>query len=86
MSKARKRPVTVTVDADLVEYAEARLEEGDVRSLSAYVNDALAAHVNEERRAKAAWAARAAAAAADTGSVERAECRIAAMKEFYFGV
>ena len=47
----RARPgIAVTLDPDLVEYVKSRGGDDDVRSLSAYVNEALAARVREDRR------------------------------------
>jgi hypothetical protein len=69
----RKRPVTVTVDADLIDYAEAQVEGGDARSLSAYLNEALAARVRLERRARAAWSGLVTKAQEDPDAVARAE-------------
>jgi post-segregation antitoxin (ccd killing protein) len=60
MGKNRKRAVTVTVDADLLAYAESR---GD--NLSAYVNDALAERVHRERRIRSLWQAKVAQGESD---------------------
>ncbi|MER6171289.1 hypothetical protein [Streptosporangium sp. NPDC001681] len=69
----RKRAVTVTVDTDLIDYAEQQVEGGDARSLSAYVNEALAARVRSERRARATWGGLVAKAQEDPAAVARAE-------------
>jgi hypothetical protein len=53
MSSRAKPSIAVTLDPDLVEYVKARVGDDDVKSLSAYVNEALAARVREERRRKA---------------------------------
>lgn len=49
---AAKETVAVTLDPELVQYAKARVGDG-ARSLSAYVNDALADKVREDRRRRA---------------------------------
>jgi Arc/MetJ-type ribon-helix-helix transcriptional regulator len=46
----RKSRLTVTVDADQVAEANAAVESGAAESVSAYVNDALAAHSARQRR------------------------------------
>ncbi len=46
----RKERLTVTVDADLLAEANAAVESGTADSVSAYVNDALAAHSARQRR------------------------------------
>lgn len=46
----RKSRLTVTVDADLLAEANAAVESGAAESVSAYVNDALAAHSARQRR------------------------------------
>lgn len=46
----RKSRLTVTVDADLVAAANAAVAGGESDSVSAYVNDALAAHSARQRR------------------------------------
>ena len=46
----RKARLTVTVDADQVAAANAAVESGTSDSVSAYVNDALAAHNARQRR------------------------------------
>ncbi|HLU74358.1 MAG TPA: type II toxin-antitoxin system CcdA family antitoxin [Nonomuraea sp.] len=69
MSKSRKRAVTVTVDADLLDYAESRAD-----NVSAYVNEALADRVHRERRLRALWQSKVAEAKADpavTAKVDR---------------
>jgi Arc/MetJ-type ribon-helix-helix transcriptional regulator len=49
----RKSRLTVTVDADLMAEATAAVESGAAESVSAYVNDALAAHSARQRRLEA---------------------------------
>jgi Arc/MetJ-type ribon-helix-helix transcriptional regulator len=46
----RKERLTVTVDADLLADANAAVDSGAADSVSAYVNDALAAHSARRRR------------------------------------
>jgi Arc/MetJ-type ribon-helix-helix transcriptional regulator len=46
----RKERLTVTVDADLLAEANAAVESGAADSVSAYVNDALAAQSARKRR------------------------------------
>lgn len=46
----RKSRLTVTVDAELVDAANAAVERGESDSVSAYVNDALAAQSARRRR------------------------------------
>jgi Arc/MetJ-type ribon-helix-helix transcriptional regulator len=46
----RKERLTVTVDADLLAEANAAVESGAADSVSAYVNDALAAQSARQRR------------------------------------
>ncbi|MFC5815616.1 MULTISPECIES: hypothetical protein [Nonomuraea] len=53
MSSRPKPSIAVTLDPDLVDYVKSRVGDDDVKSLSAYVNEALAARVREERRRKA---------------------------------
>ncbi|MFC4062441.1 hypothetical protein ACFOWE_29425 [Planomonospora corallina] len=53
MSNRAKPSIAVTLDPDLVEYVRSRVGDDDVKSLSAYVNEALAARVREERRRRA---------------------------------
>ncbi|MFD8531066.1 type II toxin-antitoxin system CcdA family antitoxin [Streptosporangium canum] len=62
---AAKDTITVTVDHDLVEHAKAQ----SARSLSAYVNEALAERVARDRRRRALLTAK--AAQADDARVER---------------
>ncbi|MFC4118733.1 type II toxin-antitoxin system CcdA family antitoxin [Nonomuraea zeae] len=72
MSKSRKRAVTVTVDADLLDYAESRAD-----NLSAYVNEALAERVHRERRIRALWQAKVAEGQADPAVTARVARMIA---------
>ncbi|WP_061299225.1 type II toxin-antitoxin system CcdA family antitoxin [Herbidospora cretacea] len=58
---ASKEVVSVTLDSDLLEYAKAH----SGRSLSAYVNEAVAARVQEERRLRSLWSAKVAQADPD---------------------
>ncbi|MEQ4718857.1 hypothetical protein [Nonomuraea sp. B19D2] len=53
MSSRAKPSIAVTLDPDLVEYVKSRVGDDDVKSLSAYVNEALAARVREDRRRRA---------------------------------
>jgi Arc/MetJ-type ribon-helix-helix transcriptional regulator len=46
----RKSRLTVTVDADLIAEANAAVKSGAAESVSAYVNDALAAQSARQRR------------------------------------
>jgi Arc/MetJ-type ribon-helix-helix transcriptional regulator len=64
-----KDTITVTVDHDLVEYAKAQVGEGEGRSLSAYVNEAIRERVTRERRRRALWNAK--TAEADDARVNR---------------
>jgi len=52
MSNAKRR-VTVTLDAGLVEAASKAVASGSARSLSAWVNEAIAAKFAHEQRLKA---------------------------------
>ncbi|GAA3161777.1 hypothetical protein GCM10010466_60920 [Planomonospora alba] len=73
MSSRAKPSIAVTLDPDLVEYVRSRVGDDDVKSLSAYVNEALAARVREERRRRAILQTRLARAreAADHDRVDR---------------
>ncbi|GGS84421.1 hypothetical protein GCM10010156_48790 [Planobispora rosea] len=62
---AAKETITVTLDPELVKYARSQIGGGDARSLSAYVNDALAAKVQQDRRRRAKLLALAAEADED---------------------
>jgi hypothetical protein len=48
--RARKKRITVTVDADLLKTAEAAVRAGRAESLSAWVNLALDQRAKEEKR------------------------------------
>ncbi|MFC7644768.1 hypothetical protein ACFQX6_31810 [Streptosporangium lutulentum] len=61
------------MDAELLDYAEQQVQGGDARSLSAYVNEAIAARVRLERRARAAWGGLVAKAQEDGDAVARAQ-------------
>ncbi|GGS86420.1 hypothetical protein GCM10010156_51190 [Planobispora rosea] len=73
MTSRAKPSIAVTLDPDLVEYVRSRLGDDDVKSLSAYVNEALAARVREERRRRAILQAHLARSrqAADHARVDR---------------
>lgn len=76
---AAKETITVTLDPDLVQYAKTHVGAGDSRSLSAYVNEALAAKVHEDRRRRALLQLHRdrAHAGADHGLVERRMAHVA---------
>ncbi|SDH56103.1 hypothetical protein SAMN05421505_11825 [Sinosporangium album] len=74
---AAKETITVTLDPELVEYAKSHA--ADTRSFSAYVNDALAAKVLEDRRRRALLhnQVQRAHTEADTALVERRMAHVA---------
>ncbi|MFC4562251.1 hypothetical protein ACFO4E_10335 [Nocardiopsis mangrovi] len=47
-----KRRVTVTLDPDLLATAESAVESGEARSISAWVNDAIAEKKHRQERAR----------------------------------
>lgn len=49
-----KRRVTVSVDQELLEAARAAVERGDVRNISAWVNEGMQRQLDHERRLGAA--------------------------------
>jgi post-segregation antitoxin (ccd killing protein) len=71
---AAKDTISITVDRELVEYAKTQ-----TGSLSAYVNEALAAKVREDRRRRAILQAHRSRAhdSADHGLVERRMAHVA---------
>ncbi|MBG0833363.1 hypothetical protein HS041_37305 [Planomonospora sp. ID67723] len=73
MTSRAKSSIAVTLDPGLVDYVRSRVGDDDVKSLSAYVNEALAARVREERRRRKILDARLARAkeAADHDRVDR---------------
>ena len=70
--RARKKRITVTIDADLLKAAEASVRAGRAESLSAWVNLALDQRAKEERRL-AAMDAAIAAYEAEEGKFTEAE-------------
>jgi hypothetical protein len=68
----RKARLTVTVDAELVAAGNAAVEEGVADSLSAWVNEALAARAERDRRL-AAMSDAIAAYEAEFGEITEAE-------------
>jgi Arc/MetJ-type ribon-helix-helix transcriptional regulator len=62
---SHKARITITVDPNLVAYAERLVELGKVPSVSAAFNDALAARVQRDRRSRRLWEQKAADAASD---------------------
>lgn len=67
----RKRPISVTVDPEVLAAVEERLDRGDAASLSAYVNAALAEKVRRERRVHARWAGKVAEGRNDPAVVDK---------------
>ncbi|GAA3448085.1 hypothetical protein [Planomonospora venezuelensis] len=51
------RPITITVEEDFHDYVQQQVEQGHVRSVSAYFNEAAARRIETGRRADAAWQA-----------------------------
>jgi Arc/MetJ-type ribon-helix-helix transcriptional regulator len=65
----RKTRVIVTIDTDLAGYAEQLVDAGKASSVSAVVNDALAAQRRRDQEARRPW--REAAERADSAKVAR---------------
>lgn len=71
MSDQKKARITITVDPQLSAYAEELVETGHASSVSAVVNEALAERFRRDRRARRAWAAKAALAQSDPATRDR---------------
>ncbi|WP_433351790.1 hypothetical protein ACQP25_02260 [Microtetraspora malaysiensis] len=69
----KKARISITVDQDLVDYAERQVELGKAPSVSAVLNDALAERRQRDRRARRWWASKAAEAAADPATSARVD-------------
>ena len=65
----RKARLTITVDPQLVAYAEQLVNSGKASSVSAVFNDAMEARIQRERRQRRLW--QEAAAKADPAKVAR---------------
>ncbi len=76
MNKVR---LSASVDADLVEAAEAAVAKGRLESVSAWVNEALRARVEDDRRLEA-MGAFIAAHEAEHGVISQREMRAAARR------
>jgi len=74
-----KTRLSATVDADLIEAAEAAVARGQAGSVSAWVNDALRLKLEQERRL-AALAGFVAAFEAEHGTITADELRLAARR------
>lgn len=70
----RKMRITVTIDPDLAAYAEQLVEAGKAQSVSAVVNDALAAGRLRDQKARRLW--REAAERADQEKVARMRAHV----------
>ena len=70
--RKRKRRLTVTVDAELIEAGDRTVAAGDAKSLSSWVNQALAERVAREERLRA-MAEAVAAYEAEHGTISAAE-------------
>lgn len=68
-----KTRITITVDPQLVTYAERLVELGKVPSISAAFNDAFAAKVERDREARRWWNQKAAEVAADPAVTARVD-------------
>ncbi|GIH80983.1 hypothetical protein [Planobispora longispora] len=69
------RPITITVEEDFHDYVQQQVEQGRVRSVSAYFNEAVARRIETERRADAAWRAAVEKAQQNPEAVARARRR-----------
>ncbi|MER5418697.1 hypothetical protein [Streptosporangium roseum] len=81
----RKRPITVTVDPNLLDYAEAKVASGEAKSVSSVVNDALAQQAARDRAATAAWRKAVERAKADPEAYELGRRRAARLMEILNG-
>ncbi|ACZ84624.1 hypothetical protein Aros01_01212 [Streptosporangium roseum] len=79
------KPVTATLEADLLAYVQEQVNLGRARSVSAYLNAALERQIAIDRRADAAWKAAVEKAQQNPEEVEKARRRAQRLIEILNG-
>ncbi|MEV1004912.1 hypothetical protein [Nonomuraea sp. NPDC050202] len=75
------KPITITVDPHVHEYALQQVDQGRARSVSAFFNEAALHRMETERHADQAWRAAVEKAHEDPAVVERAQRRARKARE-----
>ncbi|WP_433253117.1 hypothetical protein ACQPYK_09100 [Streptosporangium sp. CA-135522] len=79
------KPVTATLEEDLLAYVQEQVSRGRAKSVSAYLNAALERQIAIDRRADAAWKAAVEKAQQNPEEVEKAKRRAQRLIEILNG-